>query len=268
MKNFYKVVTAFLLVVIIGAMNSYAYADSSLDRFDKNLKKNDKSSGKQKGGSRKKDYDMFAEDDSSVFGDLIASLLLIAILYPAVQSMKTGYNEFPYESEGQDSAYISKEYEKKWMAEFSTSYHYLDSETWAGEANLHSKVIPPLGPEINYTRYFDRNESLTHMRMGTNYTWFQNNGLLIDSNLQYSGLRGIRNFNGFAIGIMASVYPIRPLVLNIRYGFDIYRSYDFDNFEARIGLILNRYEVFTGYERFGPGKSSLESYKFGFTIFL
>lgn len=121
---------------------------------------------------------------------------------------------------------------------------------------LSGKIFRVLGPECEYKRIVDGEDHLDYLALGVNLSIVQTNYFSPDLYLQYASMKGVVDISGFAFGLIAHSYPVKPLHLMVRLGKqvytkqetgDIYREIDFIDLEGRIGLIFNRFEFFAGY---------------------
>ena len=150
------------------------------------------------------------------------------------------------------------------LPEFDHTY-YLNADIggqWARDdgsgafVNMSGKIFRILGPECEYKRVIDKEDHLDYLALGINLSIIQTNYFSPDFYIQYASMKGIVDLDGFAFGLIAHSYPVKPLHLMFRIGKqsytkheteDIYRDISFIDLEGRIGVIFYRFEIFAGY---------------------
>lgn len=179
--------------------------------------------------------------------------------YPSTETVKLERSVSP-------GYFVRYNYSKFWMYQLSTAYQYVPEGTHAGELELHGKFIPLLGPEASCKVYSDLDDTLYHFRLGFNYTIFQYGGFLSDWYLQLCAMDGMISDSGAATGFILQLYPVKPLTLKLRYGWEFYDENTFTDVELRAGIQFQNWEFFTGYQTFSDGGAELGGFKAGVTL--
>lgn len=125
-----------------------------------------------------------------------------------------------------------------------------------GFGRISGKIFKLLGPELEAKRLVDKNDDyLDYYAMGVNIPIVQFSGFMPDFYVQAAFLRGVIERDGVSYGIIINSYPVRPLSLMVRFGRQSYGNIKgqeygnmkFYDYEGRIGIIFNRFEIFAGY---------------------
>ena len=68
-----------------------------------------------------------------------------------------------------------------------------------------------------------------------------------DLYVQYSFWQGVINKGGVSFGTIMRFFPIKPIKFMLRIGGRIYADISFVDLEARMGVMIWRFEIFGGY---------------------
>ncbi len=270
-----------LLVVLSSVDNAY-------------LSLNDFKDGVEKSGKTKKKSDSSSDSDDSCISDLVGGCITeigkaIGSIWIA-HNLSAFYSSYPYEHSGEgnficnlpvfeemfnkekpdvnedkeSTLEIDTTCEMNPPPEFDHTY-FITTDIggqWARDegsgifATLRGKITRIIGPEIEYKRIIDDDNHLDYLAIGLNLSIFQHNYFSPDFYLQYARMSGIAALSGVAFGVIANLYPVKPLHIMIRIGKqfyseqeseEVYRQIDFIDFEWQIGFMLNRFELFAGY---------------------
>jgi hypothetical protein len=165
-----------------------------------------------------------------------------------------------------DTPFVYVSDDKKWMYQMSGYYQYIPDGTRTVAAELHGKFLPLIGPEVSYKQYCDNDDTLYHYRFGLNYTLIQHGGFLLDIYGQAAGMSGMMDTAGLASGVRISLYPFSPLTAHTRFGYEIYETITYSDFEIRLGYQYEMFEFFAGYESFGKKNAKLDGVLCGITV--
>lgn len=262
-----KTAVSFLLVLtLLCPVTIRNTGASELDKFNDDIRKKREDSSKKRNSGGNDALD-------GIMGAFLAPMLDAVLVEAGKFNMLTGYDSYPYATESESNhgkyPFVTTEHRKKWMCDLSTSYHRMDGETFAADADIHAKFMPIFGPEINYTFVRDRDDTMTIVRAGINYTWIQFGGYLFDSYFQYSGMRGDNDMNGMATGFMLRMYPYKPYTVCAKLGWDIYPGdIVLTNVDVTAGVLFNRFEFFVGYETLISGGAMIDGNRIGITVHL
>ena len=147
---------------------------------------------------------------------------------------------------------------KSWFLtlEGGGQYAYDNGNGWGGR--LSGKIFKLIGPEIEAKRIVDRNDDhLDYYAIGVNIPIIQFSGFMPDFYLQAAYLRGIIERDGISYGIIINSYPVKPFSFMLRFGRqsygnikgEEYGNMKFYDYEGRVGVIFNRFEIFAGYRK-------------------
>jgi hypothetical protein len=143
-------------------------------------------------------------------------------------------------------------------------------------ATLRGKFYKLIGPEIEAKRIIDNHDHLDYYAFGLNIPIVQFSGFLPDFYFQKIFLKGIIDRDGYAYGLIINSYPIKPISLMVRIGEQSYNNIkgkDYGNikfmdYEGRIGVIYNRFEIYVGYRHIKAEYAKIEGPEFGIKIFI
>jgi hypothetical protein len=136
---------------------------------------------------------------------------------------------------------------RPWFYSFSAGYHWAGDDVKCGFASLRGRFYKLIGPEFEARQYRDKDGKLSYFIAALNIPIMQHDYFSPDFYAGWGGFRGMLDKNGLALGVTLTVYPVRPVVLYGKLGMVDFDSIRYRDYEGRIGLIFNRYEVFGGY---------------------
>jgi hypothetical protein len=152
----------------------------------------------------------------------------------------------------------------------SAGYHYAGDNVKCGFFSARGKFWKMIGPEAEYRMYSDKDGKLHVFSAGLNIPLFQFDLFSPDFYIGFGGFRGMLDRNGLSIGGSLSIYPFKPVIFTMKGGvlrFDkiLYREFDY-----RLGIILNRYELFGGYRTLYSKdiSSKLKGFETGIRVWL
>ncbi|MCP4137400.1 MAG: hypothetical protein GY754_40915 [bacterium] len=124
-----------------------------------------------------------------------------------------------------------------------------------------------IGPEMEFKHTWDGSNHLVYIAAGINIPIIQHDYCTPDIYVQGSFMRGIISKNGVAFGLIFRSYPVKPLSLMFRLGTREYGSISFIDLEGRVGVILNRVEIFAGYRHITSKEASIGGPLGGIKVF-
>ncbi len=141
---------------------------------------------------------------------------------------------------------------------------------------LSGKIFKFIGPLIEVKRIWDGKDYLGQYAFGVNFPLCQFSGFMPDIYIQKIFLKGVLDRSGIGYGFILNSFPVKPLSFMIRIGMQSYGnikgqkygSMDFYDYEARIGFLINRYELFAGYKHLKAERTTLEGPVMGIRIFI
>jgi hypothetical protein len=106
-----------------------------------------------------------------------------------------------------------------------------------------------IGPYVEGAMLTDGTDTLGTARLGLTFSLLQTNPLSASLYAQWDTWSGLLDRNGFAFGIVADSYPIKPVSLHFRGGFQSFEKYSIGEAEIRGGALKGAWE-FSGGWRF------------------
>jgi hypothetical protein len=153
---------------------------------------------------------------------------------------------------------------------------YLFDDGAGAFAALRGKFYKLIGPDIEVKRIRDNKDDLDYYAFGLNIPICQFSGFMPDFYVQKVYLKGIIERDGWAYGIIINSYPVKPFSFMIRIGEQSYNNIkgkeygniDFMDYEGRVGVVLNRFEIFAGYRHLKAKYAELKGPVFGLKIYI
>lgn len=165
---------------------------------------------------------------------------------------------------------------KDWFLTLEGGWQNAFDNGTGGFGRISGKIFRLIGPEIEAKRIVDKNdEHLDYYAIGVNIPIVQFSGFMPDFYIQAAFLRGIIDRNGVSYGIIINSYPVRPLSFMLRFGRQSYGNIKgeeygkikFYDYEGRVGIIFNRFEIFAGYRKTAALYAELKGPVAGVKIF-
>lgn len=164
-----------------------------------------------------------------------------------------------------------------WYLAFEGGVQYASENGNAAFGRISGKLFRFLGPEIEVKRLKDKNDDhLDYFALGINIPVVQFSGFSPDLYIQRAMLRGIIERKGVSYGIIVNSYPVSPLSMMLRIGVQSYeningkefKNVELHDYEYRIGVILNRFEIFAAYRHVGSDSADIKGPLAGIKLFI
>ena len=165
---------------------------------------------------------------------------------------------------------------KEWFLTVEGGWQNAFDNGTGGFGRLSGKIFRLIGPEIEAKRIVDKNDDhLDYYAIGVNIPLVQFSGFMPDFYIQAACLRGIIDRNGVSYGIIINSYPVKPLSFMLRFGRQSYGNIKgeeygdmkFYDYEGRVGIIFNRFEIFAGYRKTAAIYAELKGPVAGIKVF-
>jgi hypothetical protein len=251
-NKYYRLIVIFLLLVPV--LSSYADLESFKDAVEAAEDSNEDAEDKPKSSSSKSHN----RRDSSE--DFFAALFAWLWLY---NNYALNYGDYPYcdnnyiqrpSSLDETDALVWNPYSKKnyW---FSTglSAFYLQGMGGGSWFSWSGNIFKFFGPYIDGYLIGDEysfsgtGPFLGGVRAGMHFSLFQSNVFNSSLYIQWQGWYGMLSRNGAVFGLETRLYPIKPVTLRAKAGFQVFEQVSIGELELEAGFMLKSWELFAGY---------------------
>ncbi len=290
LNKLYCTTAAFILSVsiIFIAGNTFT-ATAKLKDFKDDVEREEQSSGGSSGGSVA--GDCIGSCLGSIFEEIGKALRAVWVLHHST----VYYTSYPYAENNEkfikkvhvekknlpvvelDENTALSDYIPPTVDIFKNKFYYYTLTTggqWAqGDGSgflveIRGKFWQFWGPELTARSLWDGKDNLQYYSAGLNISIFQTNFMSMDLYAGGSFMRGILARNGGAYGVIITSFPKKPASFSLKLGGISYEKISFFDFEAKIGLLINRVELFIGYQFISSQESFLGGPIGGVTVFL
>ncbi|MGL4370163.1 MAG: hypothetical protein ACRCUT_10910 [Spirochaetota bacterium] len=151
---------------------------------------------------------------------------------------------------------------------FSGGCLYSGSGQKGWTASVRGRFIPYAGPFVDIVSSGGGKESSLTGIAALCFPLFQYDFFSPDLYGGYALSDFGHSSHGAAVGCAVSSFPVRPVILYARAGVLIFGNETFRDYQARIGCILRRGELYAGYRYRVSPEHSVKGYECGVTLWL
>ncbi|MES0488842.1 MAG: hypothetical protein ABUK01_02550, partial [Leptospirales bacterium] len=250
-----------------GRGNKYGH-DKDKDK-NKDNRKRGKGNDKRKKGKRS---DNGNDDGGSA--EVAAEVIKLLIIL----NIDTWYTPYPYYGKGpnflenlalQPGSYLRSDvagekygqavppYYRKVFFNVEVGGQYLSPTYYGMNTVIHGRVLSILGPLFEYQGikidYFTYNI----MKAGVDIAVFQFGNMSLSAFWQHTWLKidSTEVFQDETVGFIFMVYPVKPISFTLKYAYMEHENRIYQSTNFRLGVHINRFEIFTGYYRHSFGES-------------
>ncbi len=216
-------------------------------------------------------------EDEDTANDLFATFIALCVISVGVAYYwlnTVRFFDYPYDEEasaadgkyvvrgtfGESIFYTDPGYHRTRFS-LDTSAVYLHGFGFGNETRFEGLLFPYVGPYFeNLSLYNAKNGDFdfsqkgfrNNVRLGGLVSLLQTNILSANFIVQYTAWQG-EHFDDFrrgaTVGLLLRSYPIKPLVLEWKFGYQFF-PHDFQIFESdlHVGIMINRYEIFASWK--------------------
>jgi len=254
-------VTVLLFVLLTLAPAPSLFAD--LGDFAESVEEEKNESDTDKSESYDDDDD---EEEEGGFIDFLFSITALVWLY---HNSSVWYTEYPYEYGSERPALIGYDWENPGkqsrlvVSSAGGAFWEGTDMGWTGSARINGKFGALIGPDLEYRIWSDNSGQLQYLRAGLAVPIVQNDWFSWDLNIGGGFFFDLLRLNAAALGSRVTVYPFRPISLEIRGGAILAENVEIGELGAKIGVHLDRFEVLTGYYGLYQGESIIHTLEIG-----
>jgi hypothetical protein len=282
-KKLHAGAISILLSILIFSPASSGLKDFSDESKDAERKKSSSSGSSSHTSNSSNDMDGCFEPCGEIIGMILADMYMYAN-YPV------RYAPYPYcNNEYKDSFITREKVDKSSDGKFTLSrdenfpdntrthyyslaagYHYAGDNVKCGFFSARGKLWKMIGPEAEYRMYSDKDGKLHVYTVGLNIPLFQFDWFSPDFYIGFGGFRGMLDRHGLSIGGSLSIFPFKPVIFTMKGGVLRFDKIEYREFDYKLGIILNRYEIFGGYRTLYSKEisSKLKGFETGIRIWL
>ncbi|MBN2090759.1 hypothetical protein JW964_14195 [candidate division KSB1 bacterium] len=239
--------------------------EGQLKKFKERNKKEDKDGNSANNEGEDED------DESSCFlSELMFNLTFEFAKYLVAQRPDdpTRFMSFPYlASTGGFPVKFDNEY-RRGFGQIGFNYEQVDENLNALGLSFRGRLHSRAGLYLDYS-YFreelsnNRSDHLNLFRVGLIKSIYINQNLILDLDL---GLRTVSEYGGLEIGLHSQFFPAKPFVLEFLGTIGSIDSDLFTQFDAKVGLLVNRFQLEGGYRILNWGDENLSGAIFGLKL--
>lgn len=237
------------VAVIFSLALTSAHAD--LPSFADDVARAEAASDKET--ERDESYD---DGGGSIFGEILFQIFRLIWFY---NNSATTYGEYPYAERnfvhmpiaglammtGETTGYPAREKNHWYSAELQGfRLEGIGDGTWF---TLRGNAWRFFGPYIDGILILDDKSWFQAARIGASFTLFQSDPLSMNLYGQWNSWNGILDKNGASLGFDIQSFPVKPLALHARMGFQTFNRFAVAEAEVRAGILVERWEVFAGW---------------------
>jgi len=249
---------------------------ADLGEFKKDVEQEEKT---KDADSEKKDKDGGGTDDGGCLGNCCTPFFNVFWSISgdlwAVNNLSVVYQDYPYSSpDFHFMTFVDPSGPGNAGTRGRSHYFRLSGGgVWADdrglgfEASLRGHLWKFFGPELDVRSLWDGKDVLLHSGLGFNIALFQSDPLSCDLYCQYSFLWGILARKGAATGAVFTSYPVKPLVLDMKIGMQIYQRIVFVDFSFSAGVMIGRHELYAAFDLLQSELARLTGVSTGVRVF-
>jgi hypothetical protein len=134
----------------------------------------------------------------------------------------------------------------------SLSTFYLNNIGGGPWLSLSGNIFKFIGPYVDTFLILDGSSYLYGLRAGAHFSLFQTDPFSAAFYLQYQLWTGILTRQGATMGLDLRLYPVKPLALKAKFGFQAFDYVSLGEIELEAGIMLKSWEIFGGYRWWQP----------------
>ena len=257
---------AFAIFMLAASLSNPVQAQK-LDQFEDQFNREDSHSTERTSDDRETDY-IEREDESGGFHEstpttdscsditnilgCILGTILFSPFQAAIDGEKLPLNSYPYEH-APFPFLLPKGTEESRSVSVTTSlaYQWVPSDVHGVMTDLRIRSRYRVGGRINYIYYNEDRESgddrLNVLSYSLNIVPAEGTRYMIDLALGGVALIGDHDETGPSFSVGGLIFPMKPLIVELRAGVAMIRYRALWDFSAEVGGNIGRAELFTGY---------------------
>jgi hypothetical protein len=255
-KVLFRSAAAAFFYMLVSAVPLYADLDSFKDAIESaeedNREKEDEKPPPKQEKRRRKDNDNLNDSDDDggltllrLFFEIFGNLWLynnLDIAYGPYPYCQNSFIRRPMQREG-----IRPDDEKEYSYSLGLSGLYLSDMGGGSWLSFSGNMFRFIGPYADVFLIGDGEDVLNGFRIGMHLSLFQSNIFNTAFYLQYQLWYGFMQRDACVAGFEFRVYPVKPLTLRARFGFQIFEYLTLGETELEAGCMIGGWEIFAGY---------------------
>ncbi len=171
----------------------------------------------------------------------------------------TRFMSYPYLSNTAGFTVRHDDEFRRGFGQIGLNYEWVDDNLNALGVSLRGRLHSRAGLYLDYS-YFreelsnNRSDHLNLFRVGLIKSLYINRSLILDLDL---GLRTVSDYGGLEIGLHSQFFPAKPFVLEFLGTIGSIDADVFTQFDAKVGLLVNRFQLEGGYRILNWGDENL-----------
>lgn len=145
---------------------------------------------------------------------------------------------------------------------------YLDRETYGLGGGFQARLLGWFGLIGEYRQYRDKSDKLTFTSFGADFALFQLAGFSWSAYVQYSAFSDLLALSGAGYGTRLQMFLGARTALDFRIGKLAMTGIDFWDYDLRLGMFVNRVQIFVGYRAIESAEAKLAGFQGGMQLWL
>jgi hypothetical protein len=183
--------------------------------------------------------------------------LLILLWFP--DNFFFNYGRYPYEEEGfiqrpepGTQAFEAFDFNKKsYTFSAGLSAFHLGGIGTGSWVSVSGNIFKFFGPYLDAYILTDATQILYGGRAGMHFSLIQSNVYNLACYTQWQGWSGVLARNAFVTGLDTRLYPVKPLTIRLKAGFQIFGNFSLGELEGEAGVMVKAWEFYFGYRYWG-----------------
>ncbi|MDR2150473.1 MAG: hypothetical protein LBO67_06595 [Spirochaetaceae bacterium] len=250
MKKPRLLIAIFAALLIAQPVPLYATLESFKNTLENSESEAEKKTTEADASEKEKDPDSSSSSNSTLFE-------LMGIIWQGINFTFT-YGAYPYAEDGFIQRpksivdFESFDFNKKnYSFSAGVSAFHLGGIGAGSWVSLSGNIFKFFGPYLDAYIITDTEQVLGGGRAGLHFSLIQSNGYNLAWYAQWQGWGGALSRHAFVTGLETRVYPVKPLTIRLKAGFQLFSSLSLGELEGEIGVMVKAWEFFLGYRYWG-----------------
>lgn len=237
-----------------------------IEEFEKEIDK------KKKEEKQKEEPDQDTEEGSSFFHELVFEILIKPLfvwtfigppgddsILDSESFLSRYFTPFPYAVE--NAGIYSENGQKSFAITLWGHYFYNNSQLQGYGLRSRLAPLPFLSVDLRFTELTEKLESgedqLQVYDVLVNYYRIRTEHLALWWGIGIKGIYSNKNRLGVALNLGSEIYPFKPISLHVNYNISSVNYHTVNDFLIHLNWHLDRYFIYSGYQRFSTGSALL-----------
>jgi len=157
---------------------------------------------------------------------------------------------------------------KRSFFNFEAAGLYLDRETYGMGGGFQTRLLGWFGLIGEYRQYRDKSDKLTYTSFGADFALVQHAGFSWSAYVQYNAFSDLLALSGAGFGTRLQLFLGGRTALDFRIGKIAMTGIEFWDYDLRVGVFVNRVQIFVGYRAIESAEAKLAGFQGGMQLWL